>query len=67
MSEQSRAEIGAAAAELGKTILALESILSADPNDDLANVIYELRWQFIRLSILEIGEENVKQAQHVTQ
>ena len=61
MSEQSRAEIGVAAAELGKTILTLESIMSANPNDDLANIIYELRWQFIRLSILEMGEENVKQ------
>lgn len=59
MSEQSRAEIGAAAAKLGKTILALESIMSTDPNDDLADVINELRWQFVRLSILEIGEENV--------
>lgn len=67
MSEQSRAEIGAAAAKFGKTILALESIMSADPNDDLADVINELRWQFVRLSILEIGEESVKQAQYVTQ
>lgn len=47
----------AAEAQLYSLIAELEAVQADEPNDTLHDVINDLRWQFVRLCTVELGDK----------